>query len=77
MREAKDEARKEQHRLETQWKEALVQKSEYEATNQIMKEQLDNLKEAKLKDDDENSETIKKLRQSVLQMQNDHASSKE
>ena len=47
MRDTKDEARNEQIRLETQWKEALVQKSEFEATNQILKEQLDNLKDSK------------------------------
>ena len=77
MREAKDTARNEQIRLETQWKEAMVEKSEFEANNQILKEQLDNLKEAKVKDDEENATTIKTLRNSLQTLQNDHSSSKE
>ena len=63
VREAKDEARGEQQRVEGQYKEVLMKKSELEANSQILKEQLDNIKEAKTKDDEENAQTISKLRQ--------------
>lgn len=53
VREAKEMARAEQIRLEGVWKEALQSKSEVEANNEILKEQLDQLKEAKSKDNEE------------------------
>ena len=40
----------------------MLQKSELEANNQILSEQLDNIKESKTKDDEENTATILKLR---------------
>ena len=42
-----------------------MKKSELEANSQILKEQLDNIKEAKTKDDEENTQTISKLRQQL------------
>ena len=58
LREAREEARQEKNQLDGQLKEAVMQKSELEANNQILKDQLDNLKEVKEKDDLENSEQM-------------------
>ena len=47
LREAKDEAREEKEKLEASNKQTLLQKSEMEANNQILREQLENVKESK------------------------------
>ena len=65
LREAKEEAQKEQEKLSQLNKQSLLQKSELEANNQILKEQLDNLKESKEKDDEENTATILSLRKQL------------
>lgn len=62
LREAREEARQEKEKLEAQSKQYLLQKSELEANNQILTEQLENIKEAKQKDDEENGASILKLR---------------
>ena len=54
-----------------------MKKSELEANSQILKEQLDNIKEAKTKDDEENTQTISKLRQQLSQIQDEHRNAKE
>ena len=40
-------------------------------------QQLDNIKEAKTKDDEENTQTISKLRQQLSQIQDEHRNAKE
>jgi len=55
LAESKEEARSEKERLEQTQKQTLLQKSELEANLQILRDQLDNVKEAKQKDDDENT----------------------
>ena len=54
-----------------------MQKSELEANNQILKEQLDNIKEAKTKDDEENTSMIQKLRLQLSSIQDEHRNTKE
>ena len=47
LREAKDEARDDREKLEATNKQTLLQKSEMEANNQILREQLENVKDSK------------------------------
>ena len=77
LREAKDEARQEKEKLEGVGKQYLLQKTELEANNQILTEQLENIKEAKSKDDEENSATILKLRTQLSGIQEDSRTSLE
>ena len=77
LREAKDEAREEKEKLEASNKQTLLQKSEMEANNQILREQLENVKESKQKDDEENAATILKLRSQLSGLQDETRSSRE
>ena len=62
VRMVKDEAREEGEKLESASKDHLLQKSELEANNQILKEQLENVKLAKKEADEDSAATILKLR---------------
>ena len=65
LREAQDETRQEQEKLSALQKSSLLAKSELEANNQILQEQLANIKEAKEKDDEESAQTILSLRKQL------------
>ena len=77
LREAKEEARAEKERVEQSQKQTAVAKAELEVNLQILREQMDNIKEAKKKDDEESSATISKLRNQLSQLNDQSRTSKE
>ena len=55
----------------------LLQKSELEANNQILQEQLENVKQAKKEADEDSANTILKLRTQLSGVQEEARTSKE
>lgn len=72
VKEAKDESREERMKLEDKLKTVQLQKTELEASHQLLQEQYENLKESKKNDEQDSQKLIQQLREQLNHKEDDY-----